>query len=724
MSSNSQSSMNINVYCRFRPKNDIEKKFGVEEICEYTSDNTLTFHSSQEKSIYSFNFDKIFIPSSTQKDIYEDCAKNIIDSVLFGYNGSVVAYGLTGTGKTYTIEGKADDENIKGIIPRAIKEIFKYIYNNENTEFLLKVSIIEIYQEKIKDLINNNININLKEDNLKKIYLENLSEHYVYTPEDIFSLLERGNNNRAKSHINLNEYSSRSHYIFILTIFQNNKKDKIIKNSKLFLVDLAGSEKIPKCEEERKSLEEENITNKSINTLEKIINNLADGKNIHIPYKESKLTGVLQESFGGNSKTSLIITCSPSIYHECQTLSNLRFGEKAKKIKNKPIINKELTIDQYKKLIEDLNEKIKNKDIRINQLEKYIISNKLQIPVYNDNLNKEENKLNKNRNEINKDSLKYDKKLKDDRIIDEKFNKIFEIIEDNNNNNYLDIKLNIIEQIKNIKDKYILNINNLNKKIESLQDEISRNNEIKYKLQLALIEKQTKNIENSFSSKNENSDCYSNIFSEFVICIKKFQEIQNNANILKEISDFEGKIKNLENENDLIKDVIVKNDYLTKSHFSEEINGIKKEKLEKYIQTDIIEEELAKLQGDYEMDKKYLIHCLQENKQIILELKNEIIDLQNKNKIMENNASLNEKKIKDKNIILENNIRELKKKYEENQMKRLILENNYLKLNKILLDIKGNKNNNKGETKEIKTNTSIPSNIIRVVTGGQNGQKI
>ncbi len=214
------------------------------------------------------------------------------------------------------------------------------------------------------------------------------------------------------------------------------------------------------------------------------------------------------------------------------------------------------------------------------------------------------------------------------------------------------------------------------------------------------------------------------MLSEFVISIKKFQEIQNNVNILKEISDFEEKIKNLENENDLIKDVLVKNDYLTKSHFIIEINGIKKEKLEKYIQTDIIEEELAKLQGDYEMDKKYLIHCLQENKQIILELKNEIVDLQNKNKILENNASLNEKKIKDKNIILENNIRELKKKYEENQMKKLILENNYLKLNKILLDIKRNKNNNKDEIKEIKTNSSIPSNIIKVITGGQSGQKI
>ena len=273
----------------------------------------------------------------------------------------------------------------------------------------------------------------------------------------------------------------------------------------------------------------------------------------------------------------------------------------------------------------------------------------------------------------------------------------------------------------------MLDIKKLKTKIESLEEEISRNNEIKYKLQLALIEKQTNNIENSFSSKNENADQIMNIFSEFIQKIKNFQEISSNANILKEISDFEIKIKKFENEkendNDIIKNTITNNNFLEKSHFSEEFKETKIEKLEKYIQTDIIEEELAKLQEEYETDKKYLIHCLQDNKQIILELKNEIIDLQNKNKTLENNTSLNEKKIRDKNILLENNIRELKKKYEESQIKRMILENNYLKLNKILMDKKNNKNNYKGEIKENKMN-SIPSNMIKIISGVQKEHKI
>ena len=716
MSLNSKYSENINVFCRFRPINEIEKSFGTEEICQFTSDNTLTFHSSQENNFYSFKFNKIFPPSSSQQCIYENGAKNIIDSVLSGYNGAIITYGLTGTGKTYTIEGKLDNEEKKGIIPRVINDIFNYIYNNEKIEFLLKISIIEICDEKIKDLINNKTNLNIKEDNLKGIYIENLSEHCVCSPQEIMALLEAGNNNRSKSFTDLNEYSTRSHFIFILKIFQNNKNDEYILNSKLLLVDLAGSEKTPKSQEERKSIEEENITNKSLNTLERVIYNLAEGKNTHIPYKESKLTRILQESFGGNYKTNLIITCSPSIYNECQTLSNLRFGEKAKKIKNKPVINKELNFKLLKKKISDLNELICNKDLRIKQLENYIIFHKLKVPNYDNkdsNFNKdiklnEDNELYKKNNYKNVTKKDY----KDHQTLEEIINQILDLFE--NNNNCLEYKNNLREQILNIKEAYNLDMTKLRTKLESLQQEISRDNQIKYKLQLALIEKQTNNIENSFSSKK---DHLINIFSEFTKKIKKFQEIQINTNLLQEISDFEIKIKKLENENDIIKNTIINNEYLAKSHFSEEFKETKIEKVEKYIQTDIIEEELAKLQEEHDTDKKYFFHCLEDNKQIILELKNEIVDLQNKNKNLENNISLNEKKIRDKNIILENNIRELKKKYEESQIKRMLLENNYLKLNKILMDKKANKNNIKGETKEFRRNNTIPSNIIKIITG-------
>jgi len=744
MSLNNQSNSNINVFCRFRPMNDLEKTFGMEEICDFSSGASVTFHSSQEKNIYSFNFDKIFPPTSTQKEIYEDGAKNIIDSVLSGYNGTIIAYGQTGSGKTYTMEGKIGDETTKGIIPRMIEHIFNYIYNNEYIEFLLKVSIIEIYQEKIRDLLNlnkskniNNSNLNIREDNLKGIYIEGLSEYYVCSPEEIISLLEIGNNNRAQSFTNMNEHSSRSHFIFILKIFQNNRKEETSKNSKLFLVDLAGSEKVSKSGVEGQTLEEAKIINKSLTTLGRVINNLTDGKSIHIPYRESKLTRVLQESLGGNSKTSLIITCSPSIYNECESLSTLRFGERAKKIKNKPIINKELTLEQLKKKVEELNEKIKKNENRIDQLEKFIISNKLQVPKYeeyikvniNSNNNGEEKQKNKNDDTIITED-KIDNKKKEEINIDEKLSKIMELIEQSNN--YLDTKFNIdlVEQIKFIKEKYAININNLNKKIESLKQEISTINSVKYKLQLALIDKQTMNIENS-SSKIDSKDYFQNLFSEFISNVKKYKEIESNSSLMQYILDCEKKITNytnndISNKNEIIKNSINYKDFIVEKNIEEQILCNKKDCLEKNVQTDIEEEEISKYQIECENDKKYLMQCIEDNKQIILELKDQILELQNKNKNLEDNAPLSEKKIRDKNIILENNLRELKKKYEESQVKRMLLEDNYQKLNKIFLEKKGNLNKIEDEIKEeflIKRNASVPVNMIKVIAGGRKDKK-
>ena len=748
MSLNNQANANINVFCRFRPLNDLEKTFGMEEICDFSSGTAVTFHSSQEKNIYSFNFDKIFPPNSTQKEIYEDGAKDIIDSVLSGYNGTIIAYGQTGSGKTYTMEGKIADETTKGIIPRMIEHIFNYIFNNENIEFLLKVSIVEIYQEKIRDLLNlnksksnNNLNLNIREDNLKGINIEGLSEYYVCSPEEIISLLEIGNNNRAQSFTNMNEHSSRSHFIFILKIFQNNRKEETSKNSKLVMVDLAGSEKVSKSGVEGQTLEEAKIINKSLTTLGRVINNLTDGKSMHIPYRESKLTRVLQESLGGNSKTSLIITCSPSIYNECESLSTLRFGERAKKIKNKPIINKELTLEQLKKKVEELNEIIKKNETRIDQLEKFIISNKLQVPKYEEyikvNINNnnigEEKQKNKNGNKIIiEDNI--DNKKKEGNIIDEKLNKIMELIQQSNN--YLDTKFNIdlVEQIKYIKERYTININNLNKKIESLKQEISTINSVKYKLQLALIDKQTMNIENS-SSKNNTKDYFLNLFSEFISNVKKYKEIESNSSLMQYILDSEKKIKNdnnNNNDNEIKKNEILKNainykDFIVEKNMEEEILCDKKSGLEKYVQTDIEEEEISKYQIESENDKKYLMQCLEDNKQIILELKDEILELQNKNKNLEDNAPLSEKKIRDKNIILENNLRELKKKYEESQVKRMLLEDNYQKLNKIFLEKKGNLNKIEDEIKEeflIKRNaSSVPANMIKVIAGGRKDKK-
>ena len=405
---------NVNVICRFRPMNELEKTTGNEQVCVFTSPTSLQFNSTREKNHYRFNFDRIFPPTSTQQDIYSFGVKGIIDSVLDGYNGTVLAYGQTSSGKTYTVQGDMSSESSYGIIPRMISHVFNFIHEQDGTEFTIKVSMIEIYQEKIRDLLDvSRVNLQIREDTIKGIYVDGCSEKYVGCPGDVLSALELGSNNRAQAATNMNEHSSRSHSIFILTINQTNKKEGFSKTGKLYLVDLAGSEKISKTGATGHTLEEAKIINKSLTTLGRVINNLTDGKSSHIPYRESKLTRVLQESLGGNSKTCLIITCSPSIYNESETLSTLRFGERAKKIKNKPKINKELTVAELQKLVDQLKENLKQANARITQLENFIEQNGLSIP--DSNYKKEEDEEEK-RKEIEQKQKEKDAEIKAEEI--------------------------------------------------------------------------------------------------------------------------------------------------------------------------------------------------------------------------------------------------------------------------------------------------------------------
>jgi len=342
--------------------------------------------SSSETNTYKFNFDRVFDPNSYQQEVYDFSAKNIVESVLEGFNGTIFAYGQTSSGKTHTMQGVIDNPEKEGIIPRMIRHLFNFIVNSSSdTEYIVKVSMIEIYMEKIKDLIDpERTNLNVREDKAKGIYIEDLSEHYVVSEDEVLDIMKHGSDNRSVAATNMNEHSSRSHSIFIMTIHQNNVKDLSAKTGKLYLVDLAGSEKISKTGATGLTLEEAKTINRSLTTLGMVINSLTDGKSTHIPYRESKLTRVLQESLGGNAKTCLIITCSPSIYNEAETLSTLRFGLRAKKIKNKPKINKETTVAELKIEIDKMDKIINKLNRRIRQLENFIVKNGLPIPLEDD----------------------------------------------------------------------------------------------------------------------------------------------------------------------------------------------------------------------------------------------------------------------------------------------------------------------------------------------------
>ena len=637
------------VYCRFRPLNKKETEFSQEQISPLLSNNILTIDKSKEKNIYSFNFDYIFTPNSTQQDIYDNCAKKSVENFLLGYNSAIIIHGQNNSGKSYTMTGKIEDNNLKGIIPRAVKDVFEFISDNDNLEFIVRISIVDIYKDKIKDLLSNSdININLGEEfSQDKINFEGINEKSVINENEVLKILEKGINNKDKLdyNINLSGKFSKSNFIFILKLVQNNKKEEIFTKSELIIMETSG---------------EENLF-----SLNESLSN-----------DQSSLPIFFKNIFFGNYRTNLIITCSPSIFHQETTLQFLRFGEKMKNIKNNAKINEEVSYNKLKKQLENAQAEIK-------RLENLI--NKANI---NDN-----NLINNNK----------------DLSFDEIFKSIIDCVNKEN-------KEILIEKLYNLKDKYNSDIDILNKKIEELEQKIKFNSEIKNKLQKNLIAQQTKNLE------------YNNIFKDFTYFIselKKSKELNTN-----QISDIELKLKNFNKANEnKDENIINKNDinifhdlilvknielnYCKENNINNIIlNNSVEIKSEKYAQTIVNQSRIEKLEQDYENDIKYLRLCLEENKDIILELKNEIVSLQNKNKISENNATLNERKIRDKNLILESNISELKKKYEESQVKRLILEEKCRKLDKIFIN-KKNWINIKDES--INQSIATPKNIIKIL---------
>ena len=337
--------------------------------------------------IHQFTFDHIFNLNSQQIDIYNTIAKHSILSILEGYNSTIFCYGQTGAGKTYTMEGPNIYNNLdlnRGIIQRAIEDIFKFIENlsNENTKYIIRVSFLQIYKENITDLLKQEKkNLHIREDKKKGIIIEDLSEWVVRSPSEFYTLLQNSANNRISANTYMNNFSSRSHALYILTIEQmttdNKTENTSIKIGKLNLVDLAGSERF-KCNDISPLQLSESINiNKSLSCLGNVINALTDKKSkgrIYIPYRDSKLTRILQDSLGGNCKTTLLAMISPSAKFFGESLSTLYFAQRAKKIKNKPIINEDMNesalIKKYEIQLKNLKLelKIKNNLLKNNEL--------------------------------------------------------------------------------------------------------------------------------------------------------------------------------------------------------------------------------------------------------------------------------------------------------------------------------------------------------------------
>uniref|UniRef100_A0A673XUU7 Kinesin-like protein n=1 Tax=Salmo trutta TaxID=8032 RepID=A0A673XUU7_SALTR len=372
---------NVKVVVRCRPLNQKERSMGHKQAVSVDENRgTITVNKLEttHEPPKTFTFDTVFGPDSKQLDVYNLTARPIIDSVLEGYNGTIFAYGQTGTGKTFTMEGVRAVPELRGIIPNSFAHVFGHIAKAEgDTRFLVRVSYLEIYNEEVRDLLGKDQmqRLEVKERPDVGVYIKDLSGYVVNNADDMDRIMTMGHKNRSVGSTNMNEHSSRSHAIFTITIECSEKGvdgDQHVRMGKLHLVDLAGSERQGKTGATGQRLKEATKINLSLSTLGNVISALVDGKSTHVPYRNSKLTRLLQDSLGGNSKTMMCANIGPADYNYDETISTLRYANRAKNIKNKARINedpKDALLRQFQKEIEELRKKLQEGQLVVHSID-------------------------------------------------------------------------------------------------------------------------------------------------------------------------------------------------------------------------------------------------------------------------------------------------------------------------------------------------------------------
>uniref|UniRef100_A0A669QJT7 Kinesin-like protein n=1 Tax=Phasianus colchicus TaxID=9054 RepID=A0A669QJT7_PHACC len=335
---------------------------------------------NNKQTDWSFKLDGV-LHNTSQEMTYETVAKKLVSEALTGYNGTIMCYGQTGAGKTYTMTGATAEYKHRGIIPRAVQQVFKAIACSVDSFITVRISYLEIYNETLCDLLSTTTSSGASDmqmaivDCPQGVYVKGLSIHSVSDEEDALNLLFEGETNRVIAEHSLNKNSSRSHCIFTIYIEVRSRvrvlSDIRCINSKINLIDLAGSERLSKTGSEGRVLKEAAYINKSLSFLEQIIIALADPKREHIPFRQSKLTHVLKDSLGGKCNTVLVANICGEALHVEETLSSLRFATRMKWITTEPVVNvtydSEETVKTLEKEISLLKQELAMHDSLVNR---------------------------------------------------------------------------------------------------------------------------------------------------------------------------------------------------------------------------------------------------------------------------------------------------------------------------------------------------------------------
>ncbi|CAD8194063.1 unnamed protein product [Paramecium octaurelia] len=506
---------NIKVFCRIRPLNQKETSLISYIIKEQT------MQIGEQK----FTFDRILDSNTTQQEVYDEIGKPIIDQILQGFNATLLMYGQTSSGKTYTMIG---DQHQPGIIKRTINDLFDAIDSSPTEcEFRIKISIVEVYKEKVKDLLDiNKQDLKIREIANQGFYIQYVTQLWVSDKEEIYNALQKSLVNRQVGYTNLNDMSSRSHLLFQMTVTMNNEIEGTSYTGQLIMADLAGSENASKAGTTGIALQEGSFINRSLLTLSNVINGLSE-KQQHVPFRESNLTKLLWNGLSKNSMTSLIITCSPCISNEPETLSTLRFGVRAKMIKTQPKVNKEVTIKELEILNNKLMKDLEERNYIIDQLKKD--DNKVKII----KLEEQMLQLRKENQLLKEQNSQYITEL-DMRSLD------YQEMQTNFKNSLLEsdrlqqYNLNFQKQIEQLQQNKEIEIHDLNSQIENLKQQLQSKDE--------MIQQLSKHL--AVFQKSQSQNAQLQLHEHYA---EKLQN-QNIADLLKEIDELKKKTFDDKNE--------------------------------------------------------------------------------------------------------------------------------------------------------------------------------